>query len=291
MNDSLNHAVIALDGGGTRCRLGLRAAGAVTIVETGSSNVSTDFDGSVQQILAGLREIASRTGVPLDRLTGVPAFLGLAGVTGEEMAGRLRRALPFARVRIADDRPAALRGALGARDGLIAHCGTGSFFAAQIGGAMRFAGGWGPVLGDEASAQWIGRRALSVTLDQADGRHAASDLSEKFLGDFGGTAGIVRFAGTARPPDFGALAPTVTALAAGGDALARLVMQAGADIIAAALPDLGWRSGLPVCLTGGIGPHFAPYLPQPMQDAIVPRAGEPMDGAFALAEEFAHERG
>ena len=45
----------------------------------------------------------------------------------------------------------ALRGALGEKDGIVVHCGIGSFAASRIDGKSRFAGGWGPVLGDEVT--------------------------------------------------------------------------------------------------------------------------------------------
>ena len=57
---------------------------------------------------------------------------------------------------------------------------------------------------------------------------------------------------------------------------------------------LGWTSGLPICLTGGIGPHYRGYLPEMMQTSVAPALGEPLTGAIALAEDFrkelAHER-
>lgn len=289
MSDSFLSPVLAIDGGGTRCRLALAEGHGITTVETGSANVSTDFDGTVREIRNGLGHLADRTGHTVDELARLPAFVGLAGVTGTAIADRLRAALPFARVRILDDRPAALRGALGGADGAIAHCGTGSFYGGQSGARMRFAGGWGPVLGDEASAQWIGRRALGVTLETVDGRLAPSPLAQRLLADLDGAPGIVRFAGLARPTDFGALAPLVTDHAARGDRLARRVMQAGADEIARALPDIGWTPGQPICLTGGIGPHYAAFLPTAMQADLAAAAAEPLAGAVALARDLARE--
>ncbi len=295
MTDSPDPPVLAIDGGGTRCRIALKQGGAVTVVETGPANVSTDFDGALAEIETGLTQLCARTGQSRDRLAALPAFVGLAGVTGPEIAARLRAALPFARVRIEDDRPAALAGALGERHGVIAHCGTGSFLAARIGGQMRFAGGWGSVLGDEASAQWAGRRALTLTLDRVDDRLAPSPLSETLLARFGGAPGIVRFAATARPETLGALAPEVTAAAAAGDAIACRVMREGAAYIARGLSDLGWRPGLTLCLTGGIGPHYAGWLPGDMRPYIAPAEAEPLCGALALARaeaaETNHDRG
>lgn len=289
MLESLHTRVLAVDGGGTRCRIAVGDGDGMTVVETGSANVSTDIQGSLRQIFAGFEALSARTGEDLLELSRLPAFVGLAGVTGPEIVNVLREALPFKCLRIEDDRPAALRGALNNRDGVVAHCGTGSFFGAQLEGVMRFSGGWGPAVGDEASAQWVGRQALALTLEAVDGRAAKTLLAKKLLEKFGGAAGIVRFAGAATPPEFGNLAPLVTSAAQAKDALGVRVMKVGAAEIARSLRSIGWKPGLAVCLTGGIGPHFEPYLPREMCADMIAPAGEPLTGAMSLAMDLAKE--
>lgn len=286
MTDSSNTRVVAIDGGGTRCRVALSDGVTITSVETGSANVSTDFDGSVREILAGIDALSKKTGVPV---TDLPTFVGLAGVTGHVISDRLRAALPFTHVRIEDDRPAAVRGALGERDGVVAHCGTGSFFGSQIESKMRLSGGWGPVLGDEASAQWIGRTALGAALQVVDGRRESSALADAIFEEFGSAPDIVHFAASASPKEFGDVAPMVTEMARDEDVLAIRIMRSGAFDIARSLPPIGWVPGLVICLTGGIGPQFAPYLPEKMQVEIAPPYGEPLTGALALALDVAKE--
>lgn len=289
MTESLADAVLAVDGGGTRCRVACAIAGSVCQVEAGSANVSTDFNGAVGQIRAGLDALAGKLGVDPRSLIGLPAFVGLAGVTDAALAQRLKDAVGFACARVEDDRPAAVRGALGAQDGVVVHCGTGSFLASQRNRVMRFAGGWGPVLGDEASAQWVGRQALSRTLSALDGVHPRSDLTRSLLSDLGGAPGIVQFAGRATPFQFGELAPQVTKAAGNGDVVAVRIMRAGADYVVETAGQLGWQSGVTICLTGGIAKHYADYLPPDMQSCIRPPLGEPMAGALELAREVQHE--
>ena len=280
---------LAIDGGGTRCRIALTTEGEPIVVQAGPVNVSTDFAAAVAELRRGLEEVARKVGKNLEELVDVPAYLGLAGITGPEIADQFATFLPMRHTRIEDDRPAALRGALGDRDGIVAHCGTGSFAAARIGGRIRLAGGWGPVLGDEASAQWVGRRALARTLDAVDGFLAETELTRNLLEEFGAAPAVVAFAGTASPAKLGALAVAVTESAAKGDEIAGGILQDAADYIAATSRKLGWIEGLPICLTGGIGPHYRNYLPQEMQSALVPALGEPLTGAIALAEEFRKE--
>ena len=289
MNETLHTNVLAIDGGGTRCRAALSMAGHVLTVETGAANVMSDFDGGVAQIVASLSGLAKQAGVGLEALLRYPAFVGLAGVTGPEITQRLRAALPLKVLRINDDRPAALRGALGAREGVIVHCGTGSFFGAQIDGAVRFSGGWGPVLGDEASAQWVGRSALRLALEAIDGRAQKTALAAAFLDKFKGAEGIVSFGRTASPAEFGALAPLVTDAAGRGDQLGVQIMAEGAQDIARSLAPIGWKPGLTICLTSGIAPYFEPYLPGEIQTDIAPPSGAPLTGALDLALELARE--
>lgn len=285
----ISSPVVAIDGGGTRCRLALREGRANTVVELGSANVTTNFDAAISVIIYGLELLSARAGITLDILSSFPAYAGLAGVAGPSVAKNVTEALPFSHIRVEDDRPSALVGALGMRDGVVAHCGTGSFLAAQINGSQRFAGGWGPVLGDAASAQWVGRRGLALTLEAVDGFCEHSAMSRHFLEKLSGAAGIVRFASTASPADFGALAPAITAHAVQDDPLALQVMHEAANSIADLLPTMGWKPGVAICLTGGIAPHYASYLPDTMQSCVVAPAGEPLSGALSLAQSFSEE--
>ena len=289
MTRNLNPIALAVDGGGTRCRVAVSDGENIQRVEVGAANVSTDFDAACSELRGGLKALADHTGISFEVLVSLPAYLGLAGITGKALADRLAVALPFHRVRIADDRASALRGALGGANGFVAHCGTGSFIATQQAGAVRFAGGWGPVLGDQASAQWVGRRAMSETLDCTDGLTEPSEMAQELLSRYGGSDGIVHAATRMSPTDFGALAPVVTDYSSRGDALAILILQAGADYLSDRMEKMGWRTGLPVCLTGGIAPFFAAYLPDDMRSALTDPLGDPLTGAVALAHAFQKE--
>lgn len=289
MTSAETHPIIAIDGGGTRCRIALETGQKTMVVETGSANASTDFDRTLNEISAGLTKLAAQANVPTETLRHIPAYVGLAGVTGPDIAQRLTAALPFADVRVEDDRHAALRGALGETDGFVAHCGTGSFFAAQLQGQPNITGGWGPVLGDIASAQWVGRHALSYTLDASDDLKPRSDMAEHLLATHGGTSGIVAFAASARPTDFGAIAPIVTTHAEKGDVLATALLQDAAAHLVHTLTLMGWAEGLTICLTGGIGPHYAKYLPDHMRSDVKAPQGEPLTGALSLARDFRKE--
>lgn len=282
--------IIAVDGGGTHCRFVLAQGDQRITAKAGAANASSDFSATVQALKDGLSQLAKEADCTLMELAEIPVYLGLAGVISADIAQRIGAALPFVHCQIEDDRPAALCGALGDRDGAIAHCGTGSFLASLISGQRRIIGGWGPVLGDEASAQWLGRCALSACLEVEDGTRPASRLSHELLSHFGTTSDIVAFAAQATPAEMGALAPRITAAADRQDPLARALLKAGAQEIAKRLPQIGWTPQMPLCLTGGLATQYRDDLPTEMQAQIAPPAGPPLDGALTLARKFARHR-
>ena len=282
-------AVLAADGGGTRCRFVLDGAMGHHRVEVGPANVASDFDGAIAQIEQGLTALAASAGMDRAALLEVPAYLGLAGGVDAAASRRVADALPLRRVRVEDDRRAALRGALEGRDGMVAHCGTGSFVGAQIFGQPRFAGGWGARLGDEASAFWVARRALSDALEAQDGTGPASRLTTSLLDRFAGPGGLVAFATAATTADIAALAPVVTQAAEYEDPVAQAILQDGAAYLVRIAQALGWQPGMVLCLTGGLGPVYQAYLPKALGEAVRPPSASPLEGALDLARALVAE--
>ncbi|MBS0126752.1 BadF/BadG/BcrA/BcrD ATPase family protein [Thetidibacter halocola] len=282
-------AVLAVDGGGTRCRLALERGAGRIAVTLGPANVFSDFDAALAVLNDGLARLSTQAGLPLAALSDMPAYLGLAGVIDARIADRVRGALPLRRAVVEDDRRSTVRGALGAADGALAALGTGSFLARQADGRIRLCGGWGARLGDEASGYWIARRALSRTLDAVDGLAEQTDLAGGLLARCGGATGIVAFAARSPTAEMAALAPLVIEAAGQGDALACSVLEEGAAHVARTLRALGWRDGEMLCLTGGVAPAYPPFLPAEMTAALTPPKGSALDGALALARDLAGE--
>lgn len=283
--------VLALDGGGSRCRLAAEFAadGDRVVVESGPANISSDLAGGIAAVLEAVAKLAGELELSSARLWQLPMYAGLAGVTGPELAVRVATELPFERVRVDDDRSAAIRGALGEDDGAVVHCGTGSFFAVQHAGELSTAGGWGAVLGDHASAMWLGREILSCVLDVHDKLGNSTALVEALNERFDSPSRIVGFARDATPAEFGALAPLVTRAAAQGDVAACHLMRRGAEHICGVIGRLGWQSGAKICLTGSLAPHYHDYLDAQFARDVAPAKGEPIDGAISLAREFERE--
>ncbi|MEM8630560.1 MAG: BadF/BadG/BcrA/BcrD ATPase family protein [Pseudomonadota bacterium] len=274
---------IGIDGGGTGCRIACVTPDGRVQVEGGPANVSTDLAGATARIAEALSRLAAQIDVPLEEVLTFPAHAGLAGVMDGASAAEMAARLSMPDLTVTDDRPTSLAGALGALDGSVAAIGTGSFIGHQRGSQARFAGGWGFALGDEASGAWLGRAALAATLRSVDGLEAEGDLTRKLLADFGGAASIVRFSTGAEPAGFAEIAPAVVASAKAGDSLGDALMKAGAAYIDKALQAVDRQDDKPLCLIGGLGAQYAPYLSAALQDAVVPPLGDALDGALFLA--------
>jgi N-acetylglucosamine kinase-like BadF-type ATPase len=149
---------------------------------------------------------------------------------------RLRRLAD--RVQVISDAEAALLGALGDSPGLLVLAGTGSIVLGRDDrGRLARAGGLGPLLGDEGSAFWLGREWLRLG--------ARAPRTVRAL---------------ARRPDavtrIAALAPSVLARARRGDRLARGIVAAGQEHLAALAAGVARRLRLPapvlVSWSGGL---------------------------------------
>jgi len=290
MNESNVYNSIGVDGGGTSCRIGLNLDGYRYEIKTGCANVTSDFAGALRSISLGVSALADMAGFPVQRLHELPIYLGLAGVLDETAALQVKKALPFKRIQVADDRISTLTGALDGADGAVAGIGTGSFLASQRDGKVKLVGGYGFRIGDEASGAWLGRALLTKTLHALDGLQPHSALSNDILSQLGGdTAGIVRFASSATPQDFGRFAPLVVQAANDGDDIGIALMQAGAKYITSVLSAVGWLHSTPLCLTGGVGPHYIGFLPAEIAAKVTDPIGTGLDGALILASRMAIE--
>jgi glucosamine kinase len=274
--------LLGVDGGGTGCR-------AVVADETGRrmgegsagpANIAWDPEGARENILSAARAALGAASLPADRLGDLRAGLGLAGANAGGAVDRLRAGLPFASARIETDAVAAVKGALGREDGIVAALGTGSVFGVQRDGQVRQIGGWGLVLGDEGSGAWIGRALCAAAVRAVDGLHARSPLLEAVLAERGGPLGLTAFSLVAKPVDFAALAPRVVGSA---EPAAKAILARATADVAEAVDLLQSGASLPVVFLGGLGPTYAARL-QGRWPIALPK-GTALDGALWLARD------
>ncbi len=267
---------IGVDGGGTSCRAALVGAGQRFTATGGSANVSSDFERAIGVMQALLADLAAQAG--RDTLRDLPGHFGLAGVMTPDMGTAVAQALHLPRVTVGDDHATTTVGALGDADGAVAAIGTGSFLGRQAGSVTTAIGGWGFHIGDQASGAWLGRRVLEQVLLVQDGLAPASPLITTIAASDFGPGGIVAFSFRASPGDYARFAPQIVG-AADTDPFAASLMHAGAAYIRAGISALGWITGDPLCLTGGLGPAYGRWLDIP---TTAPK-GSALDGALILA--------
>ena len=288
VNDPLVNArfVIGCDGGGTGCRVVVADASGRVLAQAqgGPANVTSDFALAIVNLRAALTGAAAQLGLGLQDLLGGVAHFGLAGMQTPQDAARVAAEFPFARVCVTEDRQIAVAGALGTADGVLFALGTGTIIAAQRRGQTMRIGGWGLQLSDDASGAWLGRGLLQRVVLAHDGMAGFSPLASACFKGFGDDPrALVAFAATARPADYARFAPEIIAAAQAGDAVGLALMQQGAAYLARALDVLGFAPPDVLCLSGGVAPHYAPYLPEHAQKAIIAPLGQGADGALRLA--------
>ena len=284
MKKPILDARIGIDGGGTSCRFALQLGTLRYDLTAPGYNVHTDFDLAISALRKGLEALAEQSGMPFEVLTSIPIYAGLAGATVAATCAAVVEAMPLDFLVVEDDRRCAVVGALGSSDGAVMCVGTGSFAAGQRDGSVRLLGGYGGVLGDEASGCWLGRRLLSRALHCLDGLAQASDLTDQAWDHFDGDLGaMLRFGQTAKPSDFAQFAPWVVAAASAGDRNGLALMQEGAAQIERYIDVLGWQDGEPLCLLGGIGAAYRDFLAERFNVGVRAPLGSAVDGALEIA--------
>jgi glucosamine kinase len=276
-----NGLLVGIDGGGSTCRAAVRAGAETRHFTAGPANVTSDFEGAIGTIAELVARAAGAA--PIRAL-----HLGLAGVTGRAMAERVEGALaarfPGPVIRATGDQVTTLAGALGARAGAVAGIGTGSFVIRQSPAGIRHVGGRGLVLGDQASGAWLGLRLMQEVALIHDRLRFATGLGRAVSARHGDDiARMIAFARDARPADFALLAPEVVAAASEGDALGADLMCEGASYLVRAFAAVGLAAGEALCLTGGLGPAYADWLPEDLRSRLVTPLGSALDGALYLA--------
>ena len=286
MIDSSQTLLIGVDGGGTGCRvaIGTLADGILARADGGRANVASDPDLAIKNVVAAVAAAAAMCGIPSERLKSATAHLGLAGVMTPQDAQKVAAALPYNEVTVTDDRPTALNGALGGQDGFLLSVGTGTIAAACTSGNYRSVGGWGFHLSDQASGSWMGQECLRHVLLCHDGLAGHTELTRTLLAKFENDPNkIVAFSMTAKPGDYGTFAPDIVQAAGAKDPIGLTIMHAGSDHLKRCLDVLGFKVGDALCLTGGVGPFYADYLPADVTAGLLARKGNALDGAFDFA--------
>ncbi|MCT0219044.1 N-acetylglucosamine kinase [Synechococcus sp. CS-1329] len=239
------------------------------------------------------------------------AVVGASGIEQGSSVQRLGTTLAAAalglgleRVLVNGDERTALHGAFGGGPGIVVISGTGCIaLGRNPRGEEHRCGGWGWLLDQAGSACDIGRDALILSLEMADGRRPESDFRRRLWADLGnGPITPQRIKAMVVEPEFGAagfarLAPAVQALAQAGQGDATAVLERSAqglaELVAGVAQTLGLEDG-EVCGLGGALEHLSLFraayqrrlkLVLPQARLVSPR-GDACQGALQLAEQL-----
>lgn len=258
--------VVGIDGGGTRTRVILadaqgtvlsRIEGEGTALKPGHESVAADV----------IKSLIAEALAAADRPDTRPAVcvVGVAGAGQERAAQALWSALASRRVAddvsVQADATIALDDAFGDSAGVLLIAGTGSVaFSRAPDGRLERCGGWGPNIGDEGSAAWLGRRALSVVTASHDGREPETALNGALLTalELESLEEIIPWGAEATPATLATLAPVVMQVAATGDLRANALISLCVEELMLHIRTLARRcfvderAAVPVALAGGL---------------------------------------
>jgi glucosamine kinase len=290
---SMTELAIGIDGGGSSCRAAIADAAGRVIGRgiAGPANILSDLENSLANIIDSARSAVKDAGLPADTLSKVRAVVGVAGANVGDYGQRIERALPFAEGRVVTDAMIALQGALGDQDGIIGAFGTGSVYNARRNGNIRGIGGWGLVVGDQASGARLGRDLLERSLLAYDKVRPFSPLTEKLMAEYGNDPErVVEFAHVSRPKDFARYTPLVFEYAEQGDAVAVEIIKDAVRSIGESLDALLWPECPAICLLGGLSKAYYPWLAERHKALLLEPKGDVLQGAVDLAVKFLYDR-
>lgn len=277
--------VVGVDGGGSKTRAivadehGTRLG---EVVGPGSAVRPGRAEHSADVIAAAVGDALASCG--MTHVVPKVLCVGVAGAGREPEREALWQALVGRELAeetvVHPDFSIALDDAFGEGPGILLISGTGSaaFGRGPSGGIAR-CGGWGPVMGDEGSGAWIGRRALSVVTASADGREPETALVGAVLtaAQVNEPPELVAWAAQATPAQLATLAPVVSSVADAGDLRANAILSLAVEELVLHVRALARqlfgdeRAAAPVAFTGGMltrGTTLRKRLEQRLRSAV-----------------------
>jgi N-acetylglucosamine kinase-like BadF-type ATPase len=179
----LRRLVVGVDGGGTRTRAAV--LNGPQILGEGAAGPSNPLRVGIDKGATAIREAVDKAcaAALIQRDDLIAAGVGLAGIRRKDVRARMHdtlvQTLGIKNIELVSDGDIALYGATDGRPGVVVISGTGSIAVGMNRqGKRAYAGGWGPVAGDEGSGSWIARRALQSVARATDGRGPKTALTE-----------------------------------------------------------------------------------------------------------------
>lgn len=252
--------IVGVDAGGTGCKAmaydinGRRLAQTVTQ----PANIAVDTQAAITAIEYAVNLLAQQLNVSMASLA---VGIGCAGYSDKDaLAKVLAWSHPFAACYVTSDIHIAHLAVHGDRDAGLVIVGTGSCGALRHNGVFSQFGGHGLWLGDDSSGAWLGLHALRHTLQVQDGLATSSILSQQICVASPDIMHNLPYYRQAPSAIFAQWAPVVFSAAKQGDAVAQDLIEQGCVYLLKLIDCVSMQGQLPVCLTGGVGEAYLPYL-------------------------------
>jgi len=294
---------LGIDGGGTKttCAVGDETRVLATAADGPSNIVRVGEEQTRESLRRVVLQACAAAGIAPGEVKRT--CVGGSGAARPELAEVVRRILGemiSTPIDVVGDMQIALEAAFDTGPGVIVIAGTGSiaYGRDRQGNTLR-AGGWGFAIGDEGSAHWIGREAVSAVLRESDReapRLADSSLVKGLykIWGVGSFLDLARVANSVPPPDFAALFPAV---ASSQEEVSRQVLrEAGRELAQAAsvvIQRLFTKEEtiVPVGMTGGVFRHaeivrqvfYNELRKMDPRVQVSPAVVDPVEGALRMA--------
>ena len=305
---------LGIDGGGTKttCAVGNESSLLVTAMSGPSNVVRVGERQARESLQMAAQQACAAAGIALAQIERT--CVGGSGAARPELAEKVRGFLAeilSTPIDVIGDMEIALEAAFDRGPGVVVIAGTGSIaYGRDPQGRTARAGGWGFAIGDEGSAHWIGRTAITAVLKSSDRdpQAAQSALAEALCKEWNvnSLSDLARVANSLPPPNFAALFPPLVSTE---DEVSRSILgQAGRELAEVASVVMNRLFGknhtlfekdhtgpVPVATTGGVFRHAAMvrdvfYNELHVLDSralINRRVVEPVEGALRLARKAA----
>lgn len=298
---------LGIDGGGTKttCAVGDDLHLLATAVSGPSNIVRVGESQARESLQQGARSACAAAGITPQQIAAT--CVGGSGAGHPELAAMVKQILAEilpAPIGVVGDMQTALEAAFDQGPGVIVNAGTGSFaYGRNRQGKTARAGGWGFAIGDEGSAQWIGRSAVNLLLRASDRIDGISEtpLAKALFKAWGvnSISDLSRAANSIPTPNFAALSPAV--FASNDEVATQVLTAAGRELAAIAIVVIGrlfaedHSAAVPAAMTGGVFRH-APRVREVFYNelrGLEPRAEinlqvvDPVEGALRMARRAA----
>lgn len=278
---------LGVDGGGTGCRARLED-GAGNVLGVGIAGpAATRFGIEVcwQAIETAFLHAIKEAGIGDVEVSAIRAGVGVAGFNRKGAQEALQAIPhPFASIMFSSDAMIACLGAHNGRDGGIVIVGTGTCGIGRVNGQNFKFGGYGFPISDEGSGADLGLRALQLALRAHDGRDDGSPFTRELMSRFhDDPIEAVTWMDRATATEYATFAPLVLRHADQGDAVARRVVQIGAEHVNGFVRALLGVGAARVSLIGGLASTMEAWLAPDVRRRLSPPIGDAVSGALALA--------